>query len=431
MRTLRWLVSAQRFCAAGRWMMGEPCKAQAPLVRMAHKAAANPPSFPRPTDPHSAMTPFEAEFAKQQKDKASFVQVLEVFCRADVRRRGHVEMIEAALKFMPYFGVEKDLEVYNKILDVFPKEVFIPKNFIQVLFLHYPRQQECAIKVLDQMETNGITPNKHTKYLLMQTFGKLNHPIKKYQRMMYWFPRFKHVNPYPVPEGIEADPITLSKYCLQRVADDKDAAITVYQLPSTEQCDDGTIKEHTHLVGIQSPDQVSLLAHHDTSFPVLVEGPFPLWLKKTCVHYYVLRAEPSACKVETEVDPERSLYYPIKLDMDLDRDLIDDYSFETEEVEEGPVYAMCMAGDEKLLIRWIQELQKTNPVLGEVPVLFRLSSAAQQLSLATKDNHSRQTEEDEIAERDETGQGDKENGQGNETGQEDKNGQGDRLRVKL
>lgn len=45
-------------------------------------------------------------------------------------------------------------------------------------------------------------------------------------------------------------------------------------------------------LGIQSPDQQELLARHNPARPVFVEGPFPLWLKKTCVYYYVLRGEP-------------------------------------------------------------------------------------------------------------------------------------------
>lgn len=37
---------------------------------------------------------------------------------------------------------------------------------------------------------------------------------------------------------------------------------------------------------------MELLAQHDPSRPVFIEGPFPLWLRKTCVHYYILRADP-------------------------------------------------------------------------------------------------------------------------------------------
>lgn len=45
--------------------------------------------------------------------------------------------------------------------------------------------------------------------------------------------------------------------------------------------------------GIQSPSQMELLAKHNPNRPVFVEGPFPLWLRKTCVYYYVLRADPA------------------------------------------------------------------------------------------------------------------------------------------
>lgn len=45
--------------------------------------------------------------------------------------------------------------------------------------------------------------------------------------------------------------------------------------------------------GIQSPSQMDLLAKHNPNRPVFVEGPHPLWLRKTCVYYYVLRADPA------------------------------------------------------------------------------------------------------------------------------------------
>ncbi|NXX41756.1 ECSIT protein, partial [Tricholaema leucomelas] len=43
-------------------------------------------------------------------------------------------------------------------------------------------------------------------------------------------------------------------------------------------------------------------------------------------------------------------------------------------VEEGPVFALCMAGagDRRTLGKWIAGLQRTNPVLGHTPVVFRL-----------------------------------------------------------
>lgn len=89
------------------------------------------------------------------KNKAAFGKAINAFIERDRRRRGHVEFIYAALQKMPEFGVEKDLEIYNRLLDVFPKEVFVPRNYIQRMFNHYPRQQECGVEVLEQMENNG------------------------------------------------------------------------------------------------------------------------------------------------------------------------------------------------------------------------------------------------------------------------------------
>ncbi|NWR39918.1 ECSIT protein, partial [Tachuris rubrigastra] len=74
-------------------------------------------------------------------------------------------------------------------------------------------------------------------------------------------------------------------------------------------------------------------------------------------------------------DPERSFYFPLELDLDLERGPWDDDEFDVDEVEEGPVFALCVAGagDRHTLGRWISGLQEENLVLGSTPVIFRLS----------------------------------------------------------
>ncbi|XP_026873061.1 evolutionarily conserved signaling intermediate in Toll pathway, mitochondrial isoform X2 [Electrophorus electricus] len=329
--------------------------------------------------------------SKDSKTKASFNKVVEVFSKKDIRRRGHVEFIYAALKKMPEFGVERDIAVYNKLLDVFPKDVFVPQNFIQKMFNHYPRQQECGVQLLEQMENYGIMPNVETKVLLVQIFGKKSHPMRKYQRIMYWFPKFRNANPFPVPRELPKDPVDLAHFSLTRIANDLDATVTVYQHPLTDITETGEEISQPHIVGIQSPEQRALLAKHNPNRPVFVEGPFPLWLRKTCVHYYLLRAEPVPPeeKLEEELDPElvgpeQSLFYPQLLSLDLNRDLGDDDSFDIDEVEEGPVYAMCMTGggDQATLAHWICRLQETNPILGRVPTFFRLEAGSGELQTA-------------------------------------------------
>ncbi|XP_077597677.1 evolutionarily conserved signaling intermediate in Toll pathway, mitochondrial [Stigmatopora nigra] len=339
-------------------------------------------------------------FAVEDKTKASFTEALEAFSRGDVRRRGHVEFIYAALSKMAEFGVERDLAVYNRLLDVFPKEVFVPRNFIQRMFNHYPRQQECGVQVLEQMENYGVIPNMETKVLLLRIFGEKGHPTRKFQRLMYWFPKFKNLNPFPVPHQLSLDQVELADFSLKRIANDLDARVTVFQAPGVDVTESGEQVTRAHLVGIQSPQQMELLRKHDPSRPVFVEGPFPLWLRKTCVHYYILRAEPVPPdeQVEEPYDPERCFFYPLELDLDLDRDLGDMETFDVEDLDEGPVFAMCMTnqGDQVTLNRWISGLQENNPILGQIPTLFRLESGSGELRAETPKEAGPPEEEEEV-----------------------------------
>ncbi|XP_028285073.1 evolutionarily conserved signaling intermediate in Toll pathway, mitochondrial [Parambassis ranga] len=364
------------------------------VLRCFHRSSAQAKGRPVPTQfvnednkkPDKSLVThndFFERVAQDIKTKDTFNKVIEVFSKKDIRRRGHVEFIYAALKKMPEFGVERDLAVYNKLLDVFPKEVFVPRNFIQRMFNHYPRQQECGVQLLEQMENYGVMPNIETKVLLVQIFGEKSHPIRKYQRIMYWFPKFKHVTPFPIPQQLPKDPVDLARFSLTRIANDLDAKVTVYQLPSTDITESGEEITLPHIVGIQSVSQVELLAKHNPNRPVFVEGPFPLWLRKTCVYYYILRADPIPPeeKIEEPFDPERCFYYPLQLELDLDRDFGDEEDFDIEDLDEGPVFAMCMTGqgDQATLNHWISGLQENNPILGQVPTLFRLSTGPSEL----------------------------------------------------
>lgn len=349
---------------------------------------------PRPPEPpkgaRQAPSPYEELFGPPGSgdpgDKADFTRAVRTFCERSVHRRGHVDFIYLALRQMPRYGVERDLAVYNMLLDVFPKEVFRPRNIIQRMFLHYPRQQECGLAVLEQMENYGLMPNKETEFLLMQIFGRRSYPMLKLVRMKLWFCRFKHVNPFPVPAELPGDPVDLARLGLRHIEPDLSARVTVYQMPLSQDSagtEDPTELQRPHIVGIQSPDQQAALARHDPARPVFVEGPFSLWLRDKCVYYHILRADPLPPE-EREVEAileEWNLYYPMQLDLEYGRSDWDDYCFDIDEVEEGPVFAICMAGahDQSTLASWIQGLQETNPALAQIPVVFRLSGAAGEL----------------------------------------------------
>lgn len=91
-----------------------------------------------------------------KKNKSSYLEAIKMYGdKTDFRRRGHVEFIYAALTRMKEFGVQKDLEVYKALVDVLPKGKFIPQNIFQAEFMHYPKQQQCVVDLLEQMEDNS------------------------------------------------------------------------------------------------------------------------------------------------------------------------------------------------------------------------------------------------------------------------------------
>lgn len=338
---------------------------------------------PRPPVPHEELFGPGSEAGPQ--DKARFVQAVRAFGQRNAHRRGHVDFIYLALRKMRDFGLERDRAAYHLLLDVFPKDVFRARSFLQRLFVHYPRQQECGLAVLEQMENHGVMPNRETEFLLLQVFGKHSHPMRKLLRMRLWFSRFRAANPFPLPRPLPRDPLRLAGLGLRRLEPDRSARITVYQTPAPPDSTDAPLSpepDRPHIVGIQSPEQQEALGRHDPARPVFVEGPFPLWLRDQCVHYHVLRADPlpPEDRVAEETPEERNLYYPMQLDLEYGRGPWDDYEFDIDEVAEGPVFAMCIAGarDQATLARWVQGLQETNPTLAGIPVLFRLASSTRE-----------------------------------------------------
>ncbi|XP_036739501.2 evolutionarily conserved signaling intermediate in Toll pathway, mitochondrial isoform X1 [Manis pentadactyla] len=360
---------------------------------------------PRPPEPPRRLTktlaPHEELFRQASdgaRDKASFVQAVQNFGQYSVHKRGHVDFIYLALRKMREYGVERDLAVYNLLLDIFPKEVFRPRNFFQSVFIHYPRQQECGIAVLEQMENHGVMPNEDTEFLLVQIFGRKSYPMLKFVRMKLWFSRFKNINPFPIPRDLPQDPVDLARLGLRHMEPDLSARVTIYQeglgaaafhrcsslqMPLPTDSSGAADPCEPHIVGIQSPDQQAALAHHNPARPLFVEGPFSLWLRDKCVYYHVLRADllpPEEREVE-EIPEEWSLYYPVQLDLDYERSGWDDYEFDIDKVEEGPIFAICMAGahDQATLAKWIRGLQETNPALAQIPVVFRLAGSTGEL----------------------------------------------------
>lgn len=76
----------------------------------------------------------------------------------------------------------------------------------------------------------GVIPDAETRFLLLGVFGPHSRPVRKCQRMLYWLPRLRHVDPHPLPPSLPPSGLATARLGLRRIANDPDAHITVYQV---------------------------------------------------------------------------------------------------------------------------------------------------------------------------------------------------------
>ncbi|RZF48866.1 hypothetical protein LSTR_LSTR003246 [Laodelphax striatellus] len=307
----------------------------------------------------------------ENKSKEVFLTVINGYDVREVHKRNHVEFIYGALKQMKDFGVERDLEVYKAIVNVMPKGRFVPRNFLQAEFMHFPKQQICIMHLLEQMEDNGVIPDAELGELLVNIIGERGYAVRRFMRMMYWMPKFSKLSPWPLPTEVPREPFDLAMLAVKRITSvDPSTVISVF---STRDVEDSI--DDTWIISGQSPVQQELLASHNKKSPVYIEGAFRIWLRKSSVYYFVLRGDPRPPPdpVETDFDDVSSFSAG-----NIFRPPVSEVAVQpsVHEQEDGVFYAVCCTGSsgKDSLLSWVRLMQKTNPILGEVPILFKFSS---------------------------------------------------------
>jgi len=312
----------------------------------------------------------------EQKDKETFYTALEMYMdQTNKHRRGHVEFIYAALRHVNDFGVHKDVETYKKLMDVFPKGVMIPDTVIAREFQHYPKQQQCAIDILDKMEEEGVVPDKEMHDILHLTFGSYSFAIRKYMRMMYWMPKFLHASPWPLPKIMPKDAMVLARLALERMtAVDLQTKIAFYQtgdIPDNEEKD-------IWIGSAQSPVQQTLLKEHPTDLPLYVEGPNRIYLRDTSLQYFVLKAEAQTQPPPPPPeDPDDVSNLPVVYFDPRDGENLTPVEKSVHEQEDGTVLALCVTetSSPSSVSAWLYFLQLTNPALENIHIVFSLKQS--------------------------------------------------------
>ncbi|XP_055324733.1 evolutionarily conserved signaling intermediate in Toll pathway, mitochondrial [Sitodiplosis mosellana] len=327
------------------------------------------------------------------KNRESFRSMVHMFIQRDKHRRHHVEFIYAALKHMEEFGVERDLEIYKEILNVMPKGKMIPRNMFQAEFMHYPKQQDCAVFLLDQMEYNAVMPDAEMRDIIQNIFGERSHPMYKLWRQQYWMPKFKYLSPWLLPDPVPNDALELAKLAVRQMCTiDVESAVEVFD---TEKVEDSLDK--TWIVSGQSPEQKKLLNNHAIESPLKVEGPFDIRLRNRSIKYFTLigEAEPDENFAPKEdSDDVQGMQLP---------DFLKFLSPEVKEVavikpkrsihqqDDGTIYAICATGTstKDSLLSWIRLLEANgNPKLVHIPVLFKFKAPVDDRSLIVVNNQN-------------------------------------------
>lgn len=90
----------------------------------------------------------------EEKNKKTYLDMLRMY-KMEKYRSGHVEFINTAIKHLDEFGVNEDLETYKSLIQVLPPGKFVPQNYLQSEYMHYPKHQQCIVDLLQKMEDNG------------------------------------------------------------------------------------------------------------------------------------------------------------------------------------------------------------------------------------------------------------------------------------
>ncbi|RLV62211.1 hypothetical protein DV515_00019551, partial [Chloebia gouldiae] len=157
---------------------------------------------------------------------AAFSAALRELERSPPGRGGRLALVEAALAALPALGAERSLAAYNALLRLLPRGAWVPRGAVQRLLFPFPRQQECGLRLLECMERHGVMPDAETRFLLLGVFGPRSRPLRKLQRMQFWLPRLRHLDPHPLPPRLPPG-LAAARLGLQRIAAEPGATVTL------------------------------------------------------------------------------------------------------------------------------------------------------------------------------------------------------------
>nr|CAB3515614.1 unnamed protein product [Spodoptera littoralis] len=245
--------------------------------------------------------------------------------------------------------------------------------------MHYPKQQQCAVDLLEQMEDNKVMPDTEMEQMLLNIFGARGIPLRKFWRMMYWMPKFRNLSPWYLPEQLPNDTTELAKLAIQRIT-------SVDQIPKLKsgRRNRSFIRQDLG-VSAQSEAQKILLADQPTDDPLVVKGPFNIYLREQVVNYFLLigKTRPEI-KDNTDPDDVSNIEKPPGIPGLIGTTTLPAVRQTVHEQDDGTIVSVCATGTSSRdsLLSWIRLLEKHgNPQLSNIPVIFTLTAPPSEIAI--------------------------------------------------
>ncbi|CAJ0587438.1 unnamed protein product, partial [Mesorhabditis spiculigera] len=258
------------------------------VVRRIITSARHYASSPFPRQQTEGLIHVEKQFEAHppaERNKENFLAAILIF--KERKGRSYVDFINSSLKYMKEYGVHKDIEVYKALLDIFPKGKLIPTNQWQKVFMHYPLQQNCCVKVLDEMEWHGVHPDKEVHDIVVNAFGEWNFASRKIKRMLYWMPKLRYSNKYIDRRQIEnkkLSPEQLAGLALKMMSRDPGSTYHFCKLPKRN-----PVVEDEWIAWSQSILQQNLLSRLPENTDIFIDTSELVYVMEHPVKYVVLK----------------------------------------------------------------------------------------------------------------------------------------------
>lgn len=321
----------------------------------------------------------EARDSNEKSIPSDIMKISENAKHQQSARMDYVDFVDKSLAKMKDLGIQKDINGYKELLKVFPPGRYHPKSRLDMGMFNAP-QQLCGIRIINQMEMNGVKPDKEIEILVERAFSRFSTVWQRICRENYWTMKGRNVDRYPLPEKLPKQTHELAKLALERMAHGQKTSLFVANTSSIE-----NFVDKTWVVYAQSVVQQETLESLDEKSILHVEECGITYVREQYLNYFALKIYDDENYIKTIHKKEPTFNYnrlkyrfhgkPLKEKL---REFEDFYH-----IDNYRLLALGVTGTSSndSLSSWIKIMQRRNPKLAKLTVVFHTQAPTPEISL--------------------------------------------------